>query len=501
MIKHLRSVSRAIIIIAIIVILIIGFGTYIYLGSLPGQTSTTSSPTTSTTLTTTTTSTTTSATTTATTTTSGITLVIITRHDTTIQEATKKMFLSSSIAKAYGITDLKFVPVAAALWKDYILGGGIDVAWGGGPTLFDNMLSYGLLAPITDNNTLNVIAQIPNTIGGVPMKRFDSSGRILWVAAAISSFGFTVNNEKLQSLNLPKPSRWSDLASESYGELLPIPTVGLANPLASTSNTRIYEIILQAYGWEKGWGILTLMTANAKIYDTSDAVREAVITGDVPVGITIDFYGYNAMRQNPKTEYIIPTNESIINGDPIALVKGAPHPLAAQAFIAWVLSAEGQKLWLDPNINRMPANPAVFNTPEGHQRLDLYKLYNMTIANRGIDFNDTKALLSEYAMMNYFKSVLIDANAELKQAWSAIIKLKDKNPQKYQELKQKLMSLFQFKDPTTGNMVSFTESYAISINDRLQRDTNFLNQLSAIWRDTARSWFISIYNEAVAAGA
>ncbi len=479
MMKNLRSVSRTTIIIGIIATLIIAVGTYIYLTTPLSQTTT--SPTT---------------TTTVATTTSGITLVIITRHDTTIQEATKKMFLSSNIAKMYGITDLKFVPVAAGLWKDYISGGGIDVAWGGGPTLFDSMLSYGLLAPITDNNTLKVISQIPDIIGGVPMKRFDSGGRILWVAAAISSFGFTVNNDKLQSLHLPKPSRWSDLASESYGELLPIPTVGLANPLASTSNTRIYEIILQAYGWEKGWGILTLMTANAKVYDTSDAVREAVITGDVPVGITIDFYGYNAMRQNPKTEYIIPTNESIINGDPIALVKGAPHPVAAQAFIAWVLSSDGQKLWLDPNINRMPANPAVFNTPEGQQRLDLYKLYNMTIANRGIDFNDTRALLTEYAMMNYFKSVLIDANTELKQAWSAIIKLKGKDPQKYQELKQKLTSLFQFKDPATGNMVSFTEDYAASINDRLREDTNYLNQLTAVWRDTARSWFISIAKEA-----
>lgn len=497
MLNNLRSISRTIVTVTTILIIILLIGAYIYYsGNVPTQTTTTT-----TTTSTTTTTTTTTSTPMQTTTTSRVTLVIITRHDTTIQEATKKMFLNSDIARKYGIVDLKFLPVAAGLWKDYISGGGVDVAWGGGPTLFDNMLSLGLLAPITDNSTLKIVSQIPDTIGGVPMKRFDKNGQIMWVAAAISSFGFTVNNDKLQTYNLPKPSKWSDLASDLYGELLPIPTVGLANPLASTSNTRIYEIILQAYGWTEGWRILTLMTANAKIYDTSDAVREAVITGDVPVGITIDFYGYNAMHQNPKTEYVIPTNESIINGDPIALVKGAPHAVAAQAFIAWVLSAEGQKLWLDPNINRMPANPAVFKTPEGQQRQDLYKLYNMTIANRGIDFNDTRALMTEYAMMNYFKSVLIDANTELKQAWSAVLSLKNKNPQKYQELKMKLTSLFQFKDPITGNMVSFTEDYAASINDRLQKDTSFLNQITSIWRDTARNWYLSIYNEAKAAGA
>ncbi|MEM3832478.1 MAG: ABC transporter substrate-binding protein [Thermoprotei archaeon] len=492
---RMRSISRTVTIVVIILILLLLIGAYVYyFGGVP-QTTTTPTTTTTSSVTTQTTTTTT------TTTTGGITLVIITRHDTTIQDATKKMFLQSDIAKKFNIVDLKFLPVAAGLWKDYISSGGVDVAWGGGPTLFDTILSMNLLAPITDNNTLNVISQIPNTIGGVPMKRFNDKGQIMWVAAAISSFGFTVNNDKLQAYKLPKPSKWSDLASDVYGELLPIPTIGVANPLASTSNTRIYEIILQAYGWTDGWKILTLMAANAKIYDTSDAVRDAVITGDVPVGITIDFYGYNAMFQNPKTEYIIPTNESIINGDPIALVKGAPHAAAAQAFIAWVLSAEGQKLWLNPNINRMPANPAVFRTPEGQQRQDLYKLYNMTIANRGIDFNDTRALVTEYAMMNYFKSVLIDANTELKQAWSAVLSLKDKNPQKYQELKEKLTTLLQFKDPITGNMVSFTESYAASINNRLQTDTSFLNQITSTWRDAARNWYLNIYNEAKAAGA
>ncbi len=50
-------------------------------------------------------------------------------------------------------------------------------------------------------------------------------------------------------------------------------------------------------------------------------------------------------------------------------------------------------------------------------------------------------------------------------------------------------------------MVSFTESYAASINNRLSSDTSFLNQITSIWRDAARSWYLSVYNDAKAAGA
>ena len=69
----------------------------------------------------------------------GVTLVILTRHDTTIQELAKEAFLKSDIAKQYNIVDIKFRKAPESQWKIFIERGQADIGWGGGPTLFDNL--------------------------------------------------------------------------------------------------------------------------------------------------------------------------------------------------------------------------------------------------------------------------------------------------------------------------------------------------------------------------
>lgn len=287
----------------------------------------------------------------------GITLTIVTRHDATIQYKVKQLFLQSDIAKQYNIEDIKFIGVPESLWPSYIEKGA-DVGWGGGPTLFDNMYRMGYLAPITDQKILDLIGnQIPEELAGMPMVRKNGS-QVYWIAAALSSFGFTVNKEVLNKQGLPFPNKWEDIASPDWARDPQM--YGIADPTRSTSNTRIYQIILQAFGWDEGWRIMTLIAANSKVYEASDAVRDAVINGEIAAGNTIDFYGYTAMKQNPNCVYVIPAGESIINGDPIALLKYSKHPEAAQAFIYWVLT-EGQAVWMSPEINRLPINAEVFN--------------------------------------------------------------------------------------------------------------------------------------------
>ena len=129
--------------------------------------------------------------------------------------------------------------------------------WGGGPVLFDIVHREGLLAQLTSDEVVGVLADIPDEVGGVPMMRRDD-GEVYWVGAAISSFGFTINIQYLEEENLPEPSMWTDLANETYAVTLPTPSVGTADATKSTSNTRMFEIILQAQGWQGGWKLLTL---------------------------------------------------------------------------------------------------------------------------------------------------------------------------------------------------------------------------------------------------
>ncbi|RLG79524.1 MAG: ABC transporter substrate-binding protein, partial [Thermoprotei archaeon] len=193
-----------------------------------------------------------------------VTLYIITRHEMTIITKTKEVFLNSPVAKELGIKDIVAIPAGPELWESYIknaLEGGnpIDVAWGGGPTLFNYIDELGYIATIDpDQNPayyaiLYEVSKIPDIIAGAPTKKADENGKIRWIGAAISSFGFTVNHDLLKQYNVPTPKTWKDLADPIYAKYLPsTPLVGIADPTKSTSNTRMYEIMLQAYGWEEG---------------------------------------------------------------------------------------------------------------------------------------------------------------------------------------------------------------------------------------------------------
>lgn len=433
-------------------------------------------------------------------------LLIITRHDIAIQQHTKEMFLKSPVAKKLNIVDLNFVQVGPALFEYYIKNAPIDVAWGGGPTLFDYLYKDGFLAPISpDYNKaayapLYEASKFPDNIHGIPLKRLGNDGKIYWIAAALSSFGFTVNYDKLAEWKLPKPKTWVDLSNPIFATT-PQLSVGGADPTKSTSNTRIYEIILQVYGWNLGWMILTGFAANSKIYDASDAVREAVIQGEIAAGVTIDFYGYIAMQINCHTEYIMPPKQTVINGDPIALLKTTKHPIQALAFIAWVLSEYGgQQVWLSRDINRLPINPTVFKVaPANMKRPDLQQSYENALNNIGFIFNDTRASGWEFAMQQYFSSALAgNAHQDLQKAWSEIAnawinhQISDEWMAYYT---WKLLKPLSFKDPVTQKNVTFTEEYATKINNKMRSDATILNQLKLEWENAMMKRADSVLKE------
>ncbi len=433
----------------------------------------------------------------------GVVLRVLTRHDTTIQREAKNAFLKSDLAKKYGVTDIIFYSALPENWRTVIdsmaaRGQNIDIGWGGGPTLFDELMSIGYLEPLTDPELLQLVeSELPDSIGGVPTKRFQD-GQLMWVAAAISSFGFTVNTELLERYGLPTPKHWADLANETYALRLPAePLVGMADAPRSTSNTRMYQIMLQAYGWDEGWQIITLMGANARIYDASDAVREAVIRGEIAIGLTIDFYGYTAeYLTNGKARYIIPEGESIVNGDPIAVIKGTKNKEAAEAFIRWVLSVEGQKVWLNPEINRLPINPKVFDTPEGQERQDLKSAYERAVENIGIQFDDELARSVVHSLRQFFTSTITEAQQELREAWVELVRAKYEgriNQAQFKEFIRKLASPLElkFEDPETDETVSFTLEYAQSINDKF-KDPQFTSTIKERWKEAARQRYLSV---------
>ena len=428
----------------------------------------------------------------------GKTLKIITRHGSDILSAAESAFLASDAAKDHNITGINWISLGPTLWVDGITNlGDVDVAWGGGPVLFDVVNDAGLLEPVSDPSIMSTLENIPISISGVPTRR-EVGENIFWVGSAISSFGFTVNTQTLEIVDLPEPTKWIDLANETYAAALPDPILGTADAASSTSNTRMFTIILQAYGWEDGWNLLIRKGANSKIFIQSGNVRDAVITGNIGVGTTIDFYGYTAQMQNPEfAKYIMPQDGTIVNADPIALLTTSPDMDAAQSFISWVISAEGQKIWLEPTINRLPINPAVFHTPEGLARLDLEEAYNRTKDASLLDFSDTLALSYEAAMVNFYHATIATPQLTLVDVWldmTIALENEDITREEFNGLVAKLgdPNLIIFEDPDTSESTGFTQEYAQTINSRIASDAGYKDIMRSLWSAAAETHYNNV---------
>lgn len=430
-------------------------------------------------------------------------LVIATRHDSTIYLKYAEYFAQSALGASVGITSanqISFVaPTTYAAFETALTNPaiGASVAWGGGPTLFNNLVAADHLRSINDTSLLNWIsANVSDTIAGAEMKKYDESNNLKWVAAAISSFGFTVNNNTLQSRNLPFPTTWEDLASPEFFTTAAQNNIAMGNAPDTTSNTRIYQIILQKFGWERGWEIIYSMAGNSQIYGGSVETRAAVERGDVAVSMTIDFYGVIAMNENPDCQYVIPEGSSIVNGDPIAISKNAPNLDAARAFTKFVLSAEGQALWLDNRINRLPVRSDAFDAARSLVGEDTYivesqvdlveNLYTKTLENEGITFDEDLSLSLEEAMRYHFEATITNVHTTLRDSWSEIA-LNYQGGAFDPAPDQRLDQLLDIYGVPAINLTKAQE-----INQQMISDSTFRQEQQSAWE----SYSIDKYNEA-----
>ena len=106
-------------------------------------------------------------------------------------------------------------------------------------------------------------------------------------------------------------------------------------------------------GWEEAMRTIQRMGANARYFtDAATKIPIDVSDGDAAIGMAIDFYGRfeaessrDPLTGKERMHYVSPVGGTSIGVDPVGMLRGAPHPELAKAFIEYVLSVDGQKLW------------------------------------------------------------------------------------------------------------------------------------------------------------
>jgi ABC-type Fe3+ transport system substrate-binding protein len=292
---------------------------------------------------------------------------------------------------------------------------GIDLFFGGGYDPFLTLKKSQLLEPY--KLPASQLDTIPAQLGGVPLYDPDHT----WYGATLSGFGIVYNKAVLELTKLPMIHSWEDLASPKvFG------WVGSSDPRKSGSVHMVYEIILQAYGWEKGWKIITTLGANVRSFTNSASqIPKDVAIGEVAYGLSIDFYAWAQVKEAgaDKIGYVMPENLTIIAPDAIAILKRGPNPEVAKSFVRFVMSETGQKLWL-----------LAEKTPGGPQRFQLNRfsvlpsLYNLPAQNMAVKLNpfawqsnfkfDSKLSAERWSILNdLIGALIIDQKHLLTKAW------------------------------------------------------------------------------------
>jgi iron(III) transport system substrate-binding protein len=258
---------------------------------------------------------------------------------------------------------------------------GIDLFFGGGTYDFAKQAAAGRFVPtavLKNHPEWFTDDVIPRVYAGE--EYWDKNG--LWIGCVLSSYGIIYNNDSLRRLGVTEePKQWTDLVSHRYfGE------VALCDPTKSGSIAKAFENVIQQRmqqvlrrlqqespslpaaeaeaqavreGWISGLQTLQLIGANSRYFtDTSQKPPIDVAVGNCAVGMCIDFYGRAqveavARRGEPaRLGYVSPPGGTVSSVDPIGLLRGAPNPQVAEAFIEFVLSMDGQRLW-----NGKPGTP------------------------------------------------------------------------------------------------------------------------------------------------
>jgi len=295
----------------------------------------------------------------------------------------------------------------------------VDLFFGGGLDPYLELSAAGLSQPYRLPD--EILRRLPQRVAGQPLYDPDH----YWYGTALSGFGIIYNKVIHELKDLPIPETWEDLADPKLYQW-----VEAGDLRKSGSAHMVYEIILQALGWEEGMSVITRMGANCRrITESGSKVPKDVSAGQVACGMSIDFYAWaQAARIGAdKIGFVLPEGKTAINPDSIAILKGAPQLAIAKDFIRFAMSDRGQKLWMLPkgapggpvqsDLARMSVVPSIYESLKGDQAVQV----NPFNWKSDLDY-DAKLGSARWSVLNdLVGSLVIELLEDLRRAWAAII--------------------------------------------------------------------------------
>jgi iron(III) transport system substrate-binding protein len=322
---------------------------------------------------------------------------------------------------------------------------GVDLFFGGGEPDFASQAKKERFAPLrvfhSNPELFTDDGPIPSTFTG---ERYHPQAKD-WVGTCLSQFGICYNPDALTRIGISPPLAWRDLGAPRYAGSL-----ALADPTKSGSVARTFELIIQgemqrrmreqpddadakSEGWDEGLRLIQRISANSRYFtDSASKIPHDVAQGNAAAGMCIDFYGRSYASElstsdgRPRIVWIAPEQGTTLSCDPVAVLKGAPSPETAQAFVEFCLTKEAQRLWFArPGTTDGPIRRALHRLPI---RRDIYTTEAMATSTleSGNPYEDTGNFIYQKeltgscfnTLRQLVKVMCIDSHEEMKEAWA-----------------------------------------------------------------------------------
>ncbi len=194
------------------------------------------------------------------------------------------------------------------------------------------MADIDFFAQLAKKNLLQPYA--PAETERVPAKFRYEGGRYHEVRLIFNTVGYNTLRVK------DRPTSWKDLADPRYRG-----KVGMASPFYSgAAFSTLGTLVAQsAFGWE----FFRRLKDNAVVVEQSNgAVAQKLATGEFHLASVVDFFLRDMKAKGSPVDHVWPREGAILIPTPIGILQGAKNTAGAQAFLRYLYSHDGQRLFV-----------------------------------------------------------------------------------------------------------------------------------------------------------